>query len=121
MMGYSMRTVRFRLTVWVDYGGALTVDLTQRPMRISLDTEALAASASPRRLDPRRIVAVELYDLDADPGENLNVAGEALYAQDRARLLELWRGGWQAARAGLLEKWRKSKKDLPAPWLPPGA
>jgi iduronate 2-sulfatase len=45
LMGYSMRTDRYRLTIWIDL---------QHP-----DTEP---------------IAVELYDHDSDPDENINIA-----------------------------------------------
>ena len=45
LMGYSMRTGRYRFTIWIDVREPST--------------------------DP---IAVELYDHDNDPGENINVA-----------------------------------------------
>ncbi len=60
VMGYSMRTDRYRLTRWVE------------------------------RDDPEKAVAVELYDHRNDPGENVNVAADpanaALVEQLTARL-----------------------------------
>ena len=46
LMGYSMRTDRYRLTVWVD------------------------------RADHTKIEAVELYDHETDPQENTNIAAD---------------------------------------------
>jgi hypothetical protein len=89
MMGYSMRTERFRLTVWasswfcrvlssvnfhtliffatvqVDCGSALKVDMSVRPMRIALDPDF---SLNNRRLSAP-VVATELFDLWLDPLE----------------------------------------------------
>ena len=66
LMGYSMRTDRYRLTVWVDSGDHAKVD------------------------------AIELYDHQADPQENTNIAksSEALVK----RLMEQWRKGWKGAK-----------------------
>lgn len=71
LMGYSMRTDRYRFTVWVD------------------------------RQDHAKVDAIELYDHQTDPQENTNVAkvpaNEALVGQ----LMAQWRQGWQGARQGL--------------------
>jgi len=67
-MGYSMRTDRYRFTIWQSVG------------------------------NPERIIGVELYDHVTDPAENLNVAKlpeNAALVQDLTRQL---RAGWQAAR-----------------------
>jgi iduronate 2-sulfatase len=67
-MGYSMRTDRYRFTVWQS-----------------------AANAE-------QIIGVELYDHVTDPAENVNVAGlpeNAALVQDLQHQL---RAGWQAAR-----------------------
>ena len=45
-MGYSMRTDRYRFTRWQDQG------------------------------DPEKVVAVELYDHQSDPDENVNIAAD---------------------------------------------
>ncbi|MEZ4703240.1 MAG: sulfatase [Rhodothermales bacterium] len=45
----------------------------------------------------KAFVAYELYDHDADPGENVNVADEPAYADARARLEVLRSAGWRAA------------------------
>ncbi len=68
LMGYSMRTERHRLTVWVD------------------------------RKDHTRIVATELYDHEVDPQENTNVAGDPAQAATLERLMVRWRAGWQGAK-----------------------
>lgn len=43
------------------------------------------------------VVAVELYDHRADPGENVNVAGKPEYAATVADLTRQLRAGWKAA------------------------
>ena len=67
-MGYSMRTDRYRLTVWVN------------------------------REDHSKIEAVELYDHQADPQENTNVAKRPANAELLKKLMEQWRAGWKAAK-----------------------
>jgi len=68
LMGYSMRTDRYRLTRWVERGNPTNVD------------------------------AVELYYHQADPQENENVAGQpanaALLRELTAQALRGWRGAW---------------------------
>ncbi|MHC4994530.1 MAG: sulfatase [Planctomycetota bacterium] len=60
-MGYSMKTDRFRLTVWHE------------------------------RDNQKNIDAIELYDHQSDPGENVNVARHENYAKELARLMTLYR------------------------------
>jgi len=68
VMGYTMRTDRYRLVLWVD------------------DRR--------RQEEP---IAVELYDHRTDPDENVNLAGDPEYASLVGKLTgQLW-GGWQAA------------------------
>ena len=67
-MGYSMRTDRYRFTVWVD------------------------------RNDHSRIEAVELYDHQTDPQENTNIARLPEHTKLVDQLMAQWRGGWRAAR-----------------------
>ena len=69
LMGYSMRTERYRLTRWVE------------------------------RADPTRVHAVELYDHETDPQENVNIAGEPGRAALVASLTAQWEKGWRGARA----------------------
>jgi len=70
LMGYSMRTDRYRFTRWVE------------------------------RRNPTETVALELYDHEADPQENHNIANDPANKDLVARLLEQSKSGWQAARPG---------------------
>ena len=67
LMGYSMRTDRYRLTTWVLKEDVNTVD------------------------------AVELYDHQTDPQENTNIAGDPANNELVAKLTAQWRAGWKAA------------------------
>ncbi len=67
LMGYSMRTDRYRLTTWVLKDDVKTVD------------------------------AVELYDHQTDPQENTNIAGDPANKELVAKLTAQWRAGWKAA------------------------
>jgi iduronate 2-sulfatase len=68
VMGYTMRTDRYRLTLWHPVGA------------------------------PDRVIATELYDYVADPAENENFAARPEYAQRVQELTAQLRRGWQAAR-----------------------
>ena len=68
LMGYSMRTGRYRLTVWVG------------------------------RQDHSKVDAVELYDHQTDTRENVNIAVMPKNAELVKSLTEQWRRGWQGAR-----------------------
>lgn len=68
-MGRTMRTDRYRFTLW-------------------------QASAS-----PDEVQAVELYDHQTDPGETVNLAGSPEHAALVQELTRKLRLGWQAARA----------------------
>lgn len=68
LMGYSMRTERYRLTVWLN------------------------------RKDPSQVNAIELYDHQSDPQENTNLSGDPAHAALVARLMIQWRAGWQGAK-----------------------
>jgi arylsulfatase A-like enzyme len=70
LMGYSMRTERYRFTVWVD------------------------------RDDHSKVDATELYDHQTDPQENTNIANVPANAALVGRLMEQWKKGWQGARPG---------------------
>jgi iduronate 2-sulfatase len=68
LMGYTMRTDRYRFTVWVG------------------------------RFDHSKVDAIELYDHQNDPQENVNLAKEPANAELVKRLMEQWRKGWQGAK-----------------------
>ena len=67
LMGYTMRTDRYRFTVWVD------------------------------NTDHTKIDAIELYDQQTDPQENVNVAKQPANAALVDQLMTQWRKGWQGA------------------------
>lgn len=67
LMGYSMRTDRYRLTRWV------------------------------HRSDPTKVAAVELYDHLTDPQENENLADAPAHAAVLAELTAQWQAGWRGA------------------------
>jgi hypothetical protein len=71
LMGYSMRTDRYRLTVWLG------------------------------RSDHSHVDAIELYDHQADPQENVNIAKLPANADLVKGLMEQWRKGWQGAKPKL--------------------
>lgn len=66
LMGYSMRTDRYRLTRWV------------------------------HRDDSSKVAAVELYDHSTDPQENTNIEAHPSQAGVLARLTRQWEAGWRA-------------------------
>ena len=63
-MGYSLRTARYRYTVWVDWKG--------------------------RRLDSGHVLAEELYDYEADPLEKENLIERPEYSEAAARMRVHW-------------------------------
>lgn len=67
VMGYSMRTDRYRLTRWVE------------------------------RQNPSKVTAVELYDHQNDPQENTNLAADPKLAEVLAQLTTQWEKGWRGA------------------------
>ncbi|MSU48766.1 MAG: DUF4976 domain-containing protein [Opitutus sp.] len=67
LMGYAMRTERYRFVVWVG------------------------------RDDHSKVDAIELYDHQTDPQENTNVAKLPANAALVERLMTQWRKGWQGA------------------------
>jgi arylsulfatase A-like enzyme len=67
LMGYSMRTERYRLTVWV------------------------------ARDDHSKVDAVELYDELYDPQENTNIASDPKNGELVEKLMTQWRAGWKGA------------------------
>jgi iduronate 2-sulfatase len=68
VMGYSMRTDRYRLTLWVDLK------------------------------DPSIVRATELYDHETDPQENTNIAGDPAQAAVVEKLTAQLRLGWRGAK-----------------------
>jgi iduronate 2-sulfatase len=68
LMGYTMRTDRYRFTVWVD------------------------------RNDHTKVDATELYDHQTDPQENYNLAKKPENAELVAQLMQQWKKGWQGAK-----------------------
>ncbi len=67
LVGYSMRTARYRLTTWVT------------------------------KEDLNKVDAVELYDRQTDPEENTNIAANPANQELVAKLTAQWRAGWQGA------------------------
>jgi len=67
LMGYTMRTDRYRLTQWVE------------------------------RDNKDHVVATELYDHQTDPQENQNIAGETANCKLVAELSDKWKRGWREA------------------------
>ena len=147
-MGYSMRTARYRLTVWLPLDDLLVFNRSTHPMTINLPPISLINSRLNETIHQRRWMlkfsnteargtvnqvtdlypgilqdelskddsidakddnfatkhskskftfydAIELYDLEANPGENINVAGYRDYAAVLKSLLKVWRGGWR--------------------------
>ncbi len=68
VMGYTMRTDRYRFTIWHPVGA------------------------------PDNLIATELYDYVADPDENENFAARPEYASLVAELTKKLRRGWRDAR-----------------------
>ncbi len=68
LMGYSMRMKRYRFTQWVVREHPSTVD------------------------------AVELYDHDTDPQENVNIAANPKNTRLVSQLRKQWEAGWRGAR-----------------------
>jgi arylsulfatase A-like enzyme len=68
LMGYSMRTDRYRFTVWVN------------------------------KDDHAKVDSVELYDHQTDPQENQNIAKIPANADLVKSLMEQWTKGWQGAK-----------------------
>ncbi|KAK4287859.1 hypothetical protein Pmani_039085 [Petrolisthes manimaculis] len=73
VMGYSMRTLRYRYTVWFSFNGTTLMS------------------------DWSHILAQELYDHKVDPQENHNVVDKARYAHRLSYLHTQLRNGWQQA------------------------
>lgn len=67
LMGYSMRTDRYRFTRWEN------------------------------RKDPKEVVAIELYDHVKDPAENVNIANDSANEELVKRLTRQYLKGWRGA------------------------
>lgn len=67
LMGYAMRTDRYRFVVWVG------------------------------RNDHTKVDAIELYDHQTDPQENQNIAGRPENAALVEKLMTQWKAGWRGA------------------------
>jgi len=67
LMGYTMRTERYRFTIWVG------------------------------RDDHSKVDAIEVYDHKTDPQENTNIAKKPENAHLVQKLRQQWEKGWQAA------------------------
>lgn len=63
-MGYSIRTSRYRYTVWLDW--------------------------KDRVLDTENIRAEELYDYESDPYEKVNLVNSRKYRKDLEQMREIW-------------------------------
>ena len=74
LMGYAMRTGRYRFVVWV------------------------------ARDDHAKIDAIELYDHNLDPQENTNIANVPGNNELVEKLLVQWRKGWQGAKPAVAAK-----------------
>ncbi len=68
LMGYSMRTDRYRFTAWVN------------------------------RKDHSKVDAIELYDHQNDPQENMNIAKDPAQSANVDLLMAQWKQGWRGAR-----------------------
>jgi len=68
LMGYTMRTDRYRFTVWVG------------------------------RTDHSKVDAIELYDHQVDPQENVNIARDPASADLVSQLMAQWKKGWPGAK-----------------------
>jgi iduronate 2-sulfatase len=80
VMGYTMRTDRYRLVLWLDY-----------------------------RAPDKAPIAVELYDHQSDPRENVNLANLPEYGGVVEKLTAQFRRGWRDA----LPASYKSEEDPP--------
>ncbi len=73
LMGYTMRTDRYRFTLWVG------------------------------RKDPTKVDARELYDHQNDPQENHNLANKPEQAELVQQLTTQWKAGWQGAKRAVAQ------------------
>jgi arylsulfatase A-like enzyme len=72
MMGYSMRTDRYRFTVWENLS------------------------------EPGKVESTELYDHQLDPQENTNISGLPANTALVAELMTQYRAGWKGAKAAVV-------------------
>ena len=74
----------------------LTIEECRQAMALGVGAFALFPAIDPAKKTPQEVVGVELYDHEADPGENVNLAGRAEHAalveQLAGQLEEGWRG-----------------------------
>jgi arylsulfatase A-like enzyme len=76
LMGYSMRTDRYRFTAWVN------------------------------EKDHSKVDAIELYDHQTDPQENMSIAKDPANAELVKQLMAQWEKGWQGAKPPVVTaKW----------------
>ena len=68
LMGYTMRTDRYRFTIWVN------------------------------RKNQSQVDAIELYDHQSDPQENVNIARRPENAALVKKMMQQWKNGWREAR-----------------------
>ncbi len=86
LMGYSMRTERYRFTAWKEW-----------------PWKRVKAKWVPRNADksgPGRIVGIELYDHQQDPNENVNIANRAENAALVKKLTAMLEAGWKRNQGG---------------------
>ena len=108
--GFSMRTPRYRLTLWVRSDTHRVTHFAKSTVEADTTRDVLAAAERRQRVNSLRSLtiqsmistslnrhrprAVELYDLLNDPYEDINVAADLAYADVTKRLLRLWLDGF---------------------------
>jgi len=103
----AVRTLRFKLIrtdAYTELPLCITADIGSSPSFHSLRTRAAAGRLTPaqQRLFESPRARLELYDLDRDPWELRNVAGDPRYAKELEEL------------SSALEQWMESSDDFPA-------
>ncbi len=88
MMGYSMRTDRYRYTEWVTNDGWNLRD-KERPQW-------------KHPAEGNRVVAAEFYDYQNDPMETRNLVDAPEYKEEVEKHRKLMEGGWRGVRDALL-------------------
>lgn len=100
-MGYSIRSERFRYTVWIKWSGKMN---------------GYTPNEKPN-MDTSTIYAEELYDYVKDPNETVNVANQKEYQQD----LNIMRSYWQEfARKHVNSKMADTSKATTSSFNPDG-